>query len=233
MASKKKSHYSGIYAIADEELLRGRDIFAAVEQALAGGISMLQYRNKLANNSGSSNASVNTAKQLAGLCKSYRVPLIINDNVDLCLAVAADGVHLGGSDQDLPSARACLGEDAIIGATCHASIEQALIAQRQTADYIAFGRFFPSSSKPEAPAAHLGLLTEARAALSIPIVAIGGINKENGASALKAGADMLAVIHAIFGGVQVAAQSRQLVSMYEQFTHERLTNSQPPIYQAD
>lgn len=204
---------SGIYAITDDILLPEHSRLAAVAAALGAGISLLQFRSK----SGTSESRLQAAIELLDLCKVYHVPLIINDDVDLCLAAAADGVHLGQQDAALEIARSRLGPAAIIGVTCHSSIDSALQAQTAGADYVAFGRFFDSATKPEAPPAKLEILGQAQAALSIPIVAIGGINAENGAEVLAAGADMLAVIDAIFGDdEQVRQRTEDLVRISNQ-----------------
>jgi len=189
-------NFSGIYAITDDHLLPPDQLQAAVSAALVAGINMLQYRSK----SGSAGERQQVAADLQSLCAAHQVPLIINDDVELCLACGAAGVHLGRQDASLQAARQRLGPDAIIGITCHDSLELALAAQKEGASYVAFGRFFPSLTKPGASAAPLSLLTAARAQLSLPIVAIGGINAENGAAVLEAGADMLAIVHGVFGG---------------------------------
>ncbi|MFP6838021.1 MAG: thiamine phosphate synthase [Pseudohongiellaceae bacterium] len=193
---------SGIYAITDDILLPEPTRLEAVAAALGAGISLLQFRSK----SGTRASRLKAAIELLVLCRAHHVPLIINDDVDLCLAADADGVHLGQRDAALESARTRLGPAAIIGVTCHSSVDSAVQAQLAGADYVAFGRFFDSATKPEAPPAQLAILGQAKAALSIPIVAIGGINAENGADVLAAGADMLAVIDAIFGDDQQVRQ---------------------------
>ncbi|HIF86375.1 MAG TPA: thiamine phosphate synthase [Gammaproteobacteria bacterium] len=193
---------SGIYAITDDILLPEPTRLEAVAAALGAGISLLQFRSK----SGTRASRLKAAIELLVLCRAHHVPLIINDDVDLCLAADADGVHLGQRDAALESARTRLGPAAIIGVTCHSSVDSAVQAQLAGADYVAFGRFFDSATKPEAPPAQLAILGQAKAVLSIPIVAIGGINAENGADVLAAGADMLAVIDAIFGDDQQVRQ---------------------------
>ena len=193
---------SGIYAITDDILLPEPTRLKAVAAALGAGISLLQFRSK----SGTRASRLKAAIELLVLCRAHHVPLIINDDVDLCLAADADGVHLGQRDAALECARTRLGPAAIIGVTCHSCVDSAVQAQLAGADYVAFGRFFDSATKPEAPPAQLAILGQAKAALSIPIVAIGGINAENGADVLAAGADMLAVIDAIFGDDQQVRQ---------------------------
>lgn len=204
---------SGIYAITDDILLPEPTRLEAVAAALGAGISLLQFRSK----SGTRASRLKAAIELLVLCRAHHVPLIINDDVDLCLAADADGVHLGQRDAALESARTRLGPAAIIGVTCHSSVDSAVQAQLAGADYVAFGRFFDSATKPEAPPAQLEILGQAKAAVSIPIVAIGGINAENGAGILAAGADMLAVIDAIFGdNEQVRQRTEALVRISNQ-----------------
>lgn len=203
--------FTGIYAITDDKLLSPKNLLPAVESALDAGICLLQYRSK----HGSDAERLNTAGALQALCATYSVPLIINDDVELCSSVGAAGVHIGRSDADPRVARKRLGDRAIIGVTCHDSLDLALEAQQAGADYVAFGRFFPSLTKPLASPANLSLLTLAQQQLAIPIVAIGGINAENGAAVRQAGADMLAVVHAIFGSDDVRASTRHLVQLYQ------------------
>jgi len=215
---------TGIYAITDDELLPPLQLCAAVESALAGGIALLQYRSK----QDYSATRLRTVRELQTLCAHYGVPLLINDDVELCASVGAAGVHIGRQDAPLAQARKRLGADAIIGVTCHASLADAIVAEQHGADYVAFGRFFPSHTKPTAPPADLALLTHARAALRLPIVAIGGINTENGAAVIQAGADMLACVHSVFGGPDVSAQTRALVALFSHSgkasTNERTTS---------
>ena len=211
MQSSRSNHFSGIYAITDDTLLPGSKLIDACRVALDSGIALLQYRSK----SGDDEQRQEDASRLSILCKRYNIPLLINDDVALCLAASADGVHLGKEDASVRSARERLGENAIIGVTCHSSLEDALIAEAEGADYVAFGRFFPSHTKPGAAAAALTVLSEARRRLRIPIVAIGGINAQNGASVIEAGADMLAVIHSLFGHADVALQVRELNALFE------------------
>lgn len=202
--------FSGIYAITDDAQLSANQLLHKVELALDGGIALLQYRSKTT----VTESKQRIARELAQLCANYQVPLLINDDPQLALHAGAQGVHLGQSDGDIASARKLMGQDAIIGVTCHASLEKALRAEAAGANYVAFGRFYPSQTKPEAPAAELALLREAKQKLSLPIVAIGGINPENGAATIAAGADMLAVIHSLFGEEDVSANADRLVSLF-------------------
>lgn len=200
----------GLYAITDEHLLPGKLLLERVEAALATGLALLQYRNKLS----TSAQRQAQAEALLALCRRYNTPLLINDDVALCLAVGADGVHLGQGDSGLQLARQQLGPRAIIGITCHSDLTLASRAEEDGASYVAFGRFFPSATKPHALPAEIAILPRARAALRIPIVAIGGINAENGATLLTAGADMLAVIHDLFAFPDVESRARELNSLF-------------------
>ena len=185
-------HY-GLYAITAESHTTPEQLAQAVNAALRGGAKVIQYRAK-----SSANRLVE-AQLLLALCHAFQVPLIINDDVELALAIGADGVHLGKDDGSIVEARRRLGEKAIIGVSCYNSVERALESQVAGASYVAFGRFFPSSSKPNAPCAQLETLVSAKQLLHLPIVAIGGITPANGQSLLEAGADLLAVIDGVFG----------------------------------
>lgn len=183
---------SGLYAITQTENKSPDAVLREVEAALRGGAKAIQYRDKQARD------AVALAGRLAELCRRFSVPLIINDDADLALRAGADGVHLGKDDASIEAARAKLGNNAIIGVSCYDSIERAVAAEAQGAAYAAFGRFFPSQSKPLASPAHLETLRQAKSRLRIPIVAIGGILPDNGALLLQAGADVLAVIGGLF-----------------------------------
>jgi len=204
----------GIYAITDPVLLAGDKLDRYVEEALQGGINMLQYRNKSADHK----LRVQEAKRLQTLCSQYRVPLLINDDIQLCLEVGAAGVHLGQKDSTLREARHLLGDAAIIGITCYSDINAALQAEAEGASYVAFGRFFPSRTKPDAARAAPQVLNAAKAQLQIPLVAIGGVNAENGALLIAAGADMLAVIDYLFSTPAVASRARALSKLFKTVT---------------
>ncbi len=182
----------GLYAITQTEHKSSRTIIAEVEKVILGGAVVVQYRNK------NPQDALFLAKELVKICHQYDVPLIINDDIELAIRVAADGVHLGEDDATVPEARQRLGKNAIIGVSCYNSVEKAIVAEKQGATYVAFGRFFPSSSKPLASPAEINTLCEAKKVLTIPIVAIGGILPENGMQLLNAGADFLAVIGGLF-----------------------------------
>lgn len=204
------NHLQGIYGITDDKLLSPDTFYTKIEEALKGGLCALQYRSK----DSSYLSKKETAGKLLPLCRSYNTPLIINDDVALCLDISADGVHLGRSDTALAEAREALGSDAIIGITCHNDFELATQAQAGSASYAAFGRFFNSSTKPSAPPASIDVLRRASKELQIPTVAIGGINAENGGQLVAAGASMLAVVNSLFAGNDVTANLEALNNLY-------------------
>lgn len=194
-----------LYAITDSQLMVGETLFVSVTAALEGGCRLVQYRDK------SDNAEKRTAEasQLLEICSRYGARLLINDDVQLAKKIGAHGVHLGQTDGSPRAARALLGHNAMIGVTCHASLALAQQAVSDGANYVAFGRFFPSQTKPGASPAPLSLLHEARLQLGdIPIVAIGGITLENAQTVLTAGATMLAVSHSLFATTDVSQQAR-------------------------
>jgi len=182
----------GLYAITQTDNKFGDTIIEEVIAALRGGAVIVQYRDK------NPADALFLARELVKICHKYDAPLIINDDVELAAMVGADGVHIGKEDVAIAQARKRLGNDAIIGVSCYDFVVRALEAQGQGATYVAFGRFFPSSSKPLAAPAKIGTLQQAKQLLTIPIVAIGGILPENGAQLLAAGADLLAVIGGLF-----------------------------------
>ncbi|OUM29425.1 thiamine phosphate synthase [Pseudomonas putida] len=183
----------GLYAITDSQLLAGR-FLSHVEAALEGGVCLLQYRDK----SDDAARRLREAEALMKLCERYGTQLLINDDAELAARLGV-GVHLGQTDGPLTPARALLGRQAIIGSTCHASLDLAAQAASEGASYVAFGRFFNSVTKPGAPAANVELLEQARAQVKLPIAVIGGITLDNAAPLVAHGADLLAVIHGLFG----------------------------------
>lgn len=183
---------SGLYAITQCKDKTDPEIIAAVTAAVQGGAAIVQYRHKQA----SDNDALATALLLC--CHELGVALLINDNIALAKRIGADGVHLGKMDASIGQARKLLGDRAIIGVSCYNSVEFALDAQKRKVDYVAFGRFFNSGSKPLAAAADLATLRLAQSQIQLPIVAIGGILPENGRQLIDAGADMLAVIGGLF-----------------------------------
>jgi thiamine-phosphate pyrophosphorylase len=176
-------------------------LHAAVEAALQGGAALIQYRDK--------RSDAPTRERIAGelnaLCRAQSASLIINDDLDLAEAIGAAGVHLGAGDGSITEARRRLGDNAVIGATCGPWLERACNARDAGASYVAFGRFFASRTKPDAPAASLEVLAAARSEIELPICAIGGVTPDNGRSLLDAGADLLAAIDGVFGNPEPEA----------------------------
>ena len=199
---------SGLYAITPDEADSDR-LLERVEVVLTAGATWLQYRNKSADAS----LRARQARLLQAACARHDVPLIVNDDWRLAAAVGADGVHLGEDDGEIVTARAALGPDAIIGASCYDSLELARNAVAAGADYVAFGALFPSPTKPNARVAKPGLLSAA-APLGVPLVAIGGITPDNGASLVDAGADLLAVISGVFDASDPGAATRAYLSCF-------------------
>ena len=183
----------GLYAITDSQLLAGKWM-PYIEAALDGGLTLLQYRDKSSDEA----RRLREAEALRDMCARYNAHLIINDDAELAARLGV-GVHLGQTDGPLTPARALLGRQAIIGSTCHSQIELGEQAAKEGASYVAFGRFFNSSTNPGAPTATLDVLDEARARIKLPICAIGGITLDNAAPLVDHGADLLAVVHGLFG----------------------------------
>lgn len=198
----------GLYAItpdlADTALLCER-----VQASLDGGAALIQYRNK----SAAASLRKTQAQALLQLCRRHGVPLVINDHLDLCLDIDADGLHLGGDDGDIVQARQALG-DKLLGISCYDRFDLAQAAKHQGADYVAFGSCFASGTKPAAVRAPLPLLTRAACELALPVVAIGGITLHNAAQAIDAGADSVAVIGALFEAADITQTARQFTRLF-------------------
>lgn len=201
---------AGLYAIIDTALIEQAPLDAA-EQVIQGGARVLQYRDK----KGSGSVRLQQAQELQQLCQHHGVPLLINDDVELARAVNAAGVHLGRSDAGLLAARTLLGPSKIIGISCYNELQRAQDMAQQGADYIAFGSFYASHTKPGAVHAPLSLLTEAKKTISVPLVAIGGITPEHTAELIEAGADAVAVINDIFASNDYYKAARQYAMLFE------------------
>jgi thiamine-phosphate pyrophosphorylase len=200
---------SGLYAVTSERDSANETLRGKVGAVLRGGASVVQYRNK----SDDTARRRAEAADLAGMCRKAAVCFIVNDDIALAREVDADGVHLGKDDPEIAGARALLGPDKLIGASCYNRIEYARRAVAEGADYLAFGSFFASSTKPDAVRAHSGLLMQAREEFDIPLVAIGGISTQNAAGLIIAGADALAVSSALFESGDVESVTRQFVRL--------------------
>lgn len=201
----------GLYVIADTDVIPQGKLTEHVRGAVRGGAQLVQYRNKHARG----NDVMRELHELRELCRACRVPLLINDDISLVLAVDADGVHLGRDDEGLATARAQLGKGKLIGASCYNDLARANEARAQGADYVAFGSFYASPTKPDAVKANPMLLVRARRELDLPIVAIGGITPENGALLVDAGADALAVISGVFSQPDIAAAAARYSRLFE------------------
>jgi thiamine-phosphate pyrophosphorylase len=208
---------SGLYAVTPDFSLTASDSAANVAALLEGlrlciegGAALVQMRNK----SPARAKREELAIRILELCRQHRVPLLINDDVELAAAIGADGVHLGKDDASVENARASLGAYTIVGVSCYNQLDLARLAEAQGADYVAFGRFYPSRTKPDAVPASLDLLRRAAAELRLPIAAIGGINAENGAELVAAGADLLAVIDAVFSAADIQRAAQDLSQLF-------------------
>lgn len=202
----------GLYVITDGRHQSPAQLVERVGLAIAGGATLVQYRAK----------NITPAQRLAEaaalseLCRAQGIPLIINDDTELAARVGAAGVHLGRDDTPLALARERLGERALIGISCYNRLDAAINAQRDGADYVAFGSFFPSSTKPGAVSAPLTLLQQARRRLSIPVVAIGGITVGNGANLIRNGATALAVVSGVFASPDIRAAAAAYARLFAQ-----------------
>jgi thiamine-phosphate pyrophosphorylase len=201
---------SGLYAVT-QEMDDSIVLLGKVEAALRGGARVVQYRSK------SRDASLRTeqAAGIARLCRACDALFLVNDSVELARAVDADGVHLGKQDGDLAAARDALGPGKVIGVSCYDDMDRARAACERGANYVAFGSFFPSATKPLAPRAGTDLLRVAASEISVPVVAIGGISADNAAGLIAAGADAVAVVSALFDAPDVEAQARLFARLFE------------------
>lgn len=195
----------GLYAITDAQLTPEERLSEMVVKAIEGGAAMIQYRNKTADTT----QRGREAHLLCDVCRVHRIPLIINDDVDLAHRVGAQGVHLGEADAQVHEARAILGKHAIIGVSCYNDFQRALRAQLAGADYVAFGSFHATATKSGTVRATIDLLQEAKKHLHIPMVAIGGITPENGRPIVQAGASLIAACHGVFGQPDVRSAARK------------------------
>lgn len=208
--TRTKELIRGLYAITDGALMPEAEFVDRAERALRGGARILQYRDKSAER----DKRIRQAIGLLSVCRQYGTPLIINDDAELAQRIGAPGVHIGQEDISVQDARTLLGPEAIIGVSCHDSLELAINAQLAGADYVAFGAFQPSATKPGTPLAGPELLRRAKKRLALPVVAIGGITPENGGFLIRAGADALAVIQGVFGSADVEANAQRYARLF-------------------
>lgn len=211
----RKPVIKGLYAITPDEL-NTAELLRKTRLVLQGGASVLQYRNKLA----TGDLHLEQARALRQLTREFDTTFIVNDDARLALQADADGVHLGGEDGSVAAAREILGRAKIIGVSCYNRAPLAIEAVGQGADYVAFGAFFPSGIKPDAVRAEPGLLEWARQKLDVPLVAIGGITPGNGAALVRAGADALAVISAVFDAADIQSSAQEFSTLISKVRHD-------------
>ena len=194
-----------LYAVTDRSWLNGQTLYEQVEQALEGGATFVQLREKELDEE----HFLEEAREIKELCRKYNVPFVINDNVDIALAMDADGVHVGQIDMEAGDVRAKLGPDKIIGVSAQ-TVEQALLAQSHGADYLGVGAVFPTGSKADASEVSHDTLREICEAVDIPVIAIGGIGKNNVKKLSGSGICGIAVISAIFAQKDIKTATEEL-----------------------
>ncbi len=199
---------SGLYVIIDPQAAQNKDEAELARRAIAGGARLIQLRDK-AREKG---LQLPIALALRKLCRDAGVPFIINDHIDLAMACEADGVHVGPKDLPVAFARRLM-PNAIIGASTN-NVQEALKAQADGASYISVGRLYPTPSKLDTRPANLDTLRAIKQAVRLPVCAIGGINEDNIASVIEAGADMAAVISAVVAAADVEAAARDLARRF-------------------
>lgn len=182
-----------LYAVTDRHWLKGQTLYAQVEEAIAGGATFVQLREKQMDEAD----VLQEAKEIQALCRAHHIPFVINDHVEIAKAIQADGVHVGQSDMEALDVRRLLGEEAIIGVSAE-TVEQALLAQAHGADYLGVGAVFPTGSKDDAADVSMETLRAICEAVDIPVIAIGGISEDNVGQLAGSGICGIAVISAIF-----------------------------------
>lgn len=200
-----------LYAVTDRTWLGGRALEEDVEKAIKGGATFVQIREKELDK----DAFLAEAKKLKAVTDRYGIPFVINDDVEIALAVDADGVHVGQSDMEAGDVREKLGPEKIIGVSVR-TVEQALLAQQRGADYLGVGAVFPTSTKPDAAEVSFDILQAICEAVDIPVVAIGGIQQENVMELKGSGIDGVAVVSAIFAAEDIETAARRLHSIMEE-----------------
>jgi len=200
---------SGPYAITPD-LNQTNDLLNKTRQVLEGGVKLVQYRNKSANES----LRREQAKLLLSLCREHNALLIINDHLEIAIEIDADGVHVGKNDVSVSAAKNQLGQNKIVGTSCYNQLDLAMQAQKDGADYIAFGAFFSSLTKPNAVSVSISLVNQAQKALSIPIVGIGGIQLTNARTVIQSGCAAIAVCHDLFQAENIKATAEHYVQLF-------------------
>ena len=200
-----------LYAVTDRHWLDGRRLIDVVRESLDGGVTMVQLREKTLEEG----KFLEEAKELQALCRERGVPFLVNDNVEIAREMNADGVHVGQSDMEAGRVRALLGEDKLIGVSAR-TVEQALAAQAAGADYLGVGAAFVTGTKTDAKPISRETIRAITAAVDIPVVAIGGIHKENILQLKGTGVDGVALVSAIFAAKDIEAECRELRALSEQ-----------------
>lgn len=185
-------------------------LLEVTEEALRGGAVLVQYRHKTA----SDELRKEQAECLQALCRSYGRPLVINDYPELCLAVGADGVHVGGTDASVAEVRAKLGPSKIVGASCYGDLALARKAHQEGASYIAFGGFYPSRVKKYEVTTSPAIIAQAKAEIPLPVVVIGGMTRQNAEPLVKQGADMVAAISSVYGALSAEHAARSFMELF-------------------
>lgn len=199
----------GLYLVTDRNFGRGKSLITLVEEAIVGGVTMVQLREKEA----SSLEFYQLAQEIRALTIKYNVPLIINDRVDIALAVDADGVHVGQRDLPAVIVRKLIGNQKLLGVSA-STMDEALAAQFQGADYLGVGALFPTSTKTDAQQVSLKQLEEIKEAVGIPVVGIGGINQDNVTAVKATGIDGIAVVSALLAAPSVKTAAQELGSYF-------------------
>lgn len=205
----RSQEISGLYAITPD-LENTNDLLNKAQQALEGRVQLIQYRNKLANEI----LRRKQAKLLLQLCREYGIPLIINDHLDLAIEIDADGLHVGQDDISVTQARNQFGQDKIIGASCYNNLNLAVQAEKEGADYVAFGVFFSSLTKPNTISVTMDLVDQAKKRISLPIVAIGGIKLANARTVIQGGCAAVAVCNDLFHTGNIKATATQYSQLF-------------------
>jgi len=199
----------GLYAITPD-LADLNTLIQKTKLAIEGGAFMVQYRSKIHDR----DVKMQQCAAILRICREYDIPCIVNDDVEICRVLKADGVHLGENDDNIAEVRAILGEDSIIGSSCYDQLNRAKQAQKEGASYVAFGAVFPTPTKPNAPRATLELLREAKSEIQIPIVAIGGITMNNAHDVIETGVDAIAVITSLYESNSIKETAETFNTMF-------------------
>jgi thiamine-phosphate pyrophosphorylase len=200
----------GLYAITPDTA----DLDTLIQRtrlAIEGGAFMVQYRSKILNH----DVKIQQCAAILLLCREYEVPCIVNDDVEMCRILKADGVHLGEKDDNIAEVRRILGEDAIIGSSCYDQLNRAQKAQKEGASYVAFGAVFETPTKLHAPRATLKLLREAKSQVQIPVIAIGGITMNNAHDVIETGVDAIAVITSLYESNSIKETAETFSRMFQ------------------